>query len=404
MADPLGPGRLVTPPLSPRLRVLRVITRLNIGGPALQAILLTERLDPSRFDTMLVTGEPGPAEGDMLNLRPTALRPVLRRGLRREISPLADARALVDLVRIVRSFRPHIVHTHMAKAGLLGRTAARLGGAPIVVHTFHGNVLRGYFDSPRIRVFLALERALGRLSTRIVAISPRQKEEIRRLDIAREPRLVEIPLGVDLAPFLDSPRGELRRELGIRNDEPLVGIVGRLVPIKAIDVFIEAMALIGRSNSQARFVIVGDGELRLPLESLARARGLDGRLRFLGWRGDLRRVYGDLDVVVLTSDNEGTPVSVLEALAAGRPVVATAVGGVPDVIGANERGVLVPPRDPHSVARAVADLLARPAEAARLGHAGRSYVYPVYDIGTLVDRMERLYTDLARERGLLGAE
>ncbi len=387
-----------------RLRVLRVITRLNVGGPALQAMLLTERLDPARFKSMLVAGEPGPAEGDMLELRRTALRAVVVPGLGREISPVADARSLVRLVRIVRAFRPHIVHTHMAKAGLLGRAAARLGGVPILIHTFHGNVLRGYFDPVRARLFLELERALGRASTRIVAISPSQREEIRRLGIAREPRLIEIPLGIDLAPFLDAPRGELRRELGIPDDDPLVGIVGRLVPIKAIEVFIEAMALVARSSSRARFVIVGDGELRPALESLVRARGLNGRLHFLGWRADLRPVYGDLDVVVLTSGNEGTPVSILEALAAGRPVVATAVGGVPDVIGPNERGILVPPRDPRAVAHAVEDLLARPADASRLGRAGRSHVYPAYDIGTLVGRIERLYTDLSRERRLLPVE
>ncbi|MBI4345500.1 MAG: glycosyltransferase [Elusimicrobia bacterium] len=381
------------PPEAPPRRVLRIITRLNVGGPALQAILLTERLDPSRFRTRLVTGEPTSVEGDMLRLRGATVRPDVVGTLGRDISPLADARSLASLVRIVREYRPHIVHTHMAKAGLLGRIAARLGGAPVIVHTFHGNVLRGYFDPVRSRIFLALERALARLTTRVVAISPRQRQEIRALGIATAPKLVELPLGVELSPFLDPPRGSLRAELGI-GQRPLVGIVGRLVPIKAVDVFIDAMADLGRSVPAARSVVVGDGEMRRPLEEAARARGLDGRLTFLGWRADLRAVYGDLDVVVLTSDNEGTPVSILEALAAARPVVATAVGGVPDVID-DTRGVLVPPRDPRAVAAAVVELIGDPTRAARLGAAGRAHVYPAYDIATLVSRIERLYTDLA---------
>lgn len=384
----------------PRLRVLRVITRLNVGGPALQAILLTERLDPARFAARLVVGEPGPSEGDMLSLRPKEVHPLVVPGLGRAISPMADASSLVRLVRLVRVFQPHIVHTHLAKAGLLGRIAARVGGAPIVLHTFHGNVLRGYFDPIRSRVFLALERALGRISTRVIAISPRQKDEIRRLRIAREPKLVEIPLGVELAPFLNPARGELRREIGV-GDEPLVGIVGRLVTIKAVHIFIEAMGILGRSIPDARFVIVGDGDARPSLEALARARGLDHRMTFVGWRADLAPVYGDLDVVVLTSDNEGTPVSVLEALAAARPLVATAVGGVPDLVGA-DAGVLVPPRDPQAVAEAVRRLISDPAEAARLGAGGRSRVYPAYDIATLVDRIETLYLDLATQHGLMG--
>lgn len=375
-----------------------MITRLNVGGPALQAIALTDRLDPGRFETVLVAGEPGPHEGDMLRLRGSHVRGLVRAPLRREISPLSDARALAQLIAIVRSFRPHIVHTHMAKAGLVGRVAARVGGAPIVLHTFHGNVLRGYFDPLRSGLFIALERMLGRMSTRIIAISSRQRAEIRRLGIAREPRLIELPLGIELAPFLDPPRGVLRRELGIRDDEPLVGIVARLVLVKAVDVFVEAIALLTRSHPRIRAVVIGDGELRASLAALTRARLPEDRLTFLGWRADLPAVYGDLDVVVLTSDNEGTPVSVLEALAAARPVVATDVGGVADLLGADERGLLVPPRAPERVAAAIAALLADPDRRFRLGQAGRSYVFPAYDVGTLVSRVEQLYTELAADR------
>lgn len=377
-----------------RIRVLRLITRLNVGGPAQQALLLTERLDRARFDTELVVGQTGRGEGDMMTLRPTHVSPVVIPGLGREISPLVDTRALLRVVRVVRRFRPHVVHTHLAKAGFIGRVAARLSGTPVIVHTFHGHAFRGYFDPFRTRVFLEVERALARISTRIIAISPGQKDEIRQLRIASEPKLIMVPLGIELTSFLDPPCGALRHELGLGQDVPLIGIVGRLVPIKAVDVFVDAMALVARKRLDARFVIVGDGELRPSLEARAQRVGLGDRLFFLGWRPDLRLVYGDLDVVVLTSDNEGTPVSVLEALAAGRAVVATAVGGVPDVLGQSERGILVPRREPSSVADAVMSLLQRADLRERLGRAGRLHVHPAYDVGTLVARVEALYTDL----------
>ncbi len=387
------------PPERRPLRVLRVITRLNVGGPALQAILLTERLDPELFETLLVTGEADPAEGEMLTLRPSRVRPTVVPGLARDISMAADLMTLLRVARIMRAFRPDVVHTHMAKAGLLGRVAARLAGVPIVVHTFHGNVLRGYFGPVRSRFFLALERILARASTRIIAISPLQMAELRELGVGSERKLIEIPLGVELRPFLDPPRGRLRAELGLDTDVPLVGIVGRLVPIKRVDLFVEAMAILATKVRRIRFAIVGDGESAPSIRALVRERGLDDRSSFLGWRADLAAIYGDLDVLVITSDSEGTPVSVIEALAAARPVVGTAVGGVPDLLSGGA-GILVPPRDPRAVADAVERLIASPDRAAALGATGRARAFPAYDISTLVERIERLYLELARQERL----
>jgi glycosyltransferase involved in cell wall biosynthesis len=378
-----------------RTRVARVITRLNVGGPAIQAVLLTERLDPDRYDTMLVCGLPGEGEGDMLDLRLSGtVRPHVIVELRRDISPFADLIAFVKLVVLFARFRPTVVHTHLAKAGLLGRVAARLTGAHVVIHTYHGNVLRGYFGAGTSRVFVALERMLGRISTRVVAISPGQKAELESLGIARGDRIVEIPLGFDLEPFRAPPQGVLRAELGIAPATPLVGIVARLVPVKAVDQFIDACAEIQRARPDARFVIVGDGPLRETLEAQTRARGLGEALRFLGWRADLGPIYADLDVLVLTSRNEGTPVSVLEALAVGTPVVATSVGGVPDIVGDDERGVLVPPGQPVAAARAVLELLADDARRADLRAAGPPWVYARHGIAALVRHVDDLYTSL----------
>ena len=376
-----------------RIRVARVITRLNVGGPSLQAMLLTSRLDPLKFETILVCGTPGDREGDMLGLRPEpGVVPIVLSNFGREIALLDDLRTLGQLIRLFRKFRPHVVHTHLAKAGVLGRVAARLTGVPVVIHTFHGNVLRGYFGAGRSRAFTIIEQAMARLSTVVVAISPEQRLQLEELGIAPAARIAEVPLGLDLRPFIDVERGSLRAELCLGLDAELVGIVARLVPIKRLDVFLDAATRVAARRPRVQFIVLGDGPLRFELERCARDRGLP--VTFLGWRADLPSVYADLDVVVLTSDNEGTPVSVIEGLAAGRAVVATDVGGVSDVIGGPDSGRIVPPRDPEAVARAIEELLSDGTLRARLGMAGRARVYPDYDVSTLVDRVAGLYEDV----------
>lgn len=228
----------------------------------------------------------------------------------------------------------------------------------------------------------------------MIAISTRQRREIERLGIATGEKLAEIPLGFDLAPFSDPPRGVLRRELGLAGDVPLVGIVARLVPVKRVDVSLAAAARLGSRWPEAHFVVVGDGEERDRLRGQAERTGTSARTHFLRWHSALAATYGDLDVVVLASDNEGTPVGVLEALAARRPVVATAVGGVPDVLGANERGLLAPPRDATALATAITRLLGAPTVAERLASAGHSCVVARHGADVLVRRVSELYTEL----------
>ena len=241
-----------------RIRVLRVITRLNIGGPAIHATLLSTRLDPERFETLLVSGVESPTEGNMLELgrldRPASLRVVPWLG--REISPLDDVRALSALVRIARDFRPDIVHTHLAKAGTLGRLAGRLAGPQAVIHTYHGTVFEGYFSPLKSRVILGIERALARFTTRIVAITPGQRRDLLRLGIGDERTVVEIPLGLELEPLLVPVDARAARAaLGLPHDVPIVAIVARLVPVKDILTFLRAMALV---PSPAVAVVVGE--------------------------------------------------------------------------------------------------------------------------------------------------
>ena len=295
----------------------------------------------------------------------------------------------------MRRERPHIVHTHTAKAGAVGRLAARLAGVPIVVHTYHGHVLDKYFSPLKTRAFLSIERRLAKHTARLIAVTPAVRDALVAKGIGRVDQYSVIRLGLDLQPFLEAQRfrGELRRELQINDGVPLVGIVGRLVPIKAHDLFLQAAKRVGK-DSTAIFVIVGDGDLRAALETEARRLGLEGRVRFLGWRGDLARIYSDLDVVALSSRNEGSPVALLEAMAAGRAVVSTAVGGVPDVVEHGQTGLLVPPDDPGALADAISELLDDADRRRGFGEAARASVYPAYSMQRLINDIDALYQQL----------
>ena len=385
------------------IRILRVITRLNIGGPARHVVLLNAALDDGlAFRSTLVAGTTGPHEGSMLDFAHAhGVEPILVPSLGREISPFDDLLSLARLVQLVRATRPDIVHTHMAKAGSLGRLAAHLCGVPLIVHTYHGHVFHGYFSPAKTRLVLGIERALGLLTDRIIAVGSGQRDEIAGYGVAPPDKLVPIPLGLELDAFLgaERERGALRRELGIDPQTPLVGIVARLVPIKAHEVFFAAAALVHQRLPQAQFLVIGDGERRAELEAFVDGHGLREHVRFVGWRADMPRVYADLDVVALTSRNEGSPVSLIEALAAGRPVVSTAVGGVPEVVIGGQTGLLVPPDEPAAFAEALLGLLDDPQRAARLGQAGRRHVYPRYDSSRLIDDVRSLYVRELAARG-----
>lgn len=379
---------------SRRVRVLRVITRLNVGGPTLQAALLSTRLDPERFDTLLVAGTESPAEGSMLELGRLSDGINLRRvpALGREIALVDDVRALATIRNIAHEFRPDIVHTHLAKAGTIGRIAARMSGNPVVIHTYHGTVFSGYFGRAKSTAFIAVERGLAHLTTRLIAITPSQRRELLKLGIGDAHKIVEIPLGLELSQYLE-PRDqrEARARLALPIDGAIVAIVGRLVPVKNVALFLEAVALAKEPFIAA---VVGDGEQRRQLEAISLSLGIADRCRFIGWQRDVGTVYAAADVVALTSLNEGSPVSILEAMAARRAVICTAVGGVPDVVKNDVSGVLVPSGDAHAVAAAITALLRDPMRRARLGSAAQVAVYPHYDVSRLLANMTQLYDEL----------
>lgn len=381
------------------MKVLRVIARLNMGGPAHHVSLLSGRLDPRRYETVLVHGSVGRGEeslDDVAEREGCTRRSVP--SLRPDIHPLHDLRALGALVRIVRAFRPDIVHTHTAKAGMLGRLAAVLAGRPrpVIVHTYHGHVLEGYFGPAGSWLYRRLERALGTVSDCLIGVSTATVDDLVRLGVAHRSKFRVVPIGLDLGPFLDAGRDAgagFRREAGATREEVLLTFVGRLVPIKRVDVALDAIARARRRGASVRLAIVGDGDLRDELEQRARQLGVEGVVRFLGYREDMVGVTAGGDFALLSSDNEGTPVSLIEAAAAARPAVATRVGGVAEVV-TPDSGMMVAPGDAEGMAEAIVALAEDEAARERMGEHGRRHVGERFSVGRLVEDIDALYGEL----------
>ena len=327
-----------------RIRILRFIARLNIGGPSIHVHLLTNGLDCTKFRSTLVTGKISPREGDMGYLFESSKeKPIIIDKLQREISPFMDVKAFIRIFRLLQHENPDIVHTHTAKAGTSARLAAIIynrfaNGSTHTVHTFHGHVFSGYFSRTKSLMFIWIERFLAKSTDVIVAISQAQKTDLsKKFRIAPAAKIKVIPLGFDLTPFFQSAslKGRFKKSMGLRQESLLVGIVGRLVPIKRQVLFLDMARIFVDNNPDidVKFVLVGDGELRDTLKAHARMKDLNRHVQFCGWRRDLPDVYADLDVLALTSENEGTPVSIIEAMAAATPVIATDAGGVQDLLG-----------------------------------------------------------------------
>ena len=367
--------------------VVRLITRLNVGGPARQALTLTRDLR-HRFPTVLAAGRPTESEGEMSD-PDVEVRHV---PLVRPLNPEADARAFTAVRRLLGTVRPAILHTHMAKAGTVGRSAAlSVRPRPRTVHTFHGHVLEGYFSPAVQRAFLAVERQLARHSDALVAVSTEIRDDLLALGIGRPSQFHVIPLGFDLSAFLGigGPTGQLRGSLGIGPDVPLIGAIGRLVPIKDMG---SALEIVARLDG-VHLVLVGDGECRPQLEAQAHRMGLADRVHFTGW-WDVPAALADVDVVLLTSRNEGTPVALIEAAAAARPVVATKVGGVPLVVEDGVTGWLGAAGDTEGLAGLVARLLESPDTRRAMGAAGRNRVAERFRKERLLADVTALYDEL----------
>ena len=379
---------------------------MNIGGPAVQAALLSSSVDRQNFSSVLVAGPVSENEGDMSYLAAeSGVRPFVIKELCREPNAFKDIAAFFRLYRLIRKEKPQIVHTHMAKAGALGRLAARLTGVPVIIHTYHGHVFHSYFSPAKTRFFLGVEKALAGFTDKIIVISGLQKDEIKRyLDIKDDDKLALIPLGFELDRYLKSgTTGDgkrLRRVLDIPDGTVVVGTVGRLTAVKNHSMFLEAAKEIKKSFSDIgiKFLIVGDGELRGTLEKTSDELGLRKDVVFTGWRKDMDSVYRAMDIMALTSLNEGTPVSLIEAMASARPVVATDVGGVRDVTEDGKSGFVVPGNDIAAFTKAVSELIRDKEKREAFGVYGRRSIRERYSGGRLIRDIESLYQSALKEK------
>ena len=406
-------------------KIVRIIARLNVGGPAKHVVWLTSGLQDAGFDTLLVTGTVPEGEEDMSYFADEAgVRPLYFPEMSREIS-LKDAITVWKLFRLFLRERPDIVHTHTAKAGTVGRSAGFLyrwltPGALIgkpreckFVHTYHGHVFHSYYGRSRTRLFLAIERLLARMITdRLIVISKQQSVEIgEKFRVGRRGQLKVIPLGLDLGLFADyaSRRAKFRQELCIPDHTILIGIVGRLTEIKNHQMFLNVvwrLKLIDpalRRQGAVRFIVIGDGGLRQTLELQSQQLDVDRDIIFVGGRKDPEYFYPALDVVALTSRNEGTPLTLIEAMANARPVVATSVGGVVDLLGdvvedgpyqVCRRGIAVPPDDEDAFAEALSRIIRDRSLQQELGERGLEFVEVNYSKERLFEDIKHLYEEL----------
>ncbi|WP_432923657.1 glycosyltransferase [Microbispora sp. CA-135349] len=373
-----------------RIRVMEIIARMNVSGPATQVTGLCERLSPVEFDHRLYTGYVDGGEGDHLQLRDVMI-PVHRvPGLGRAIKPADDYRALFRLTNAMREFRPHIVHTRTTKAGALGRLAARLSGVGAArVHSYHGHLLDGQLSRPRRGVYVRIERRLARMTDRLVTVGARVRDDLLAAGIGRPEQYVVIPPGAGLGPLPE--RARARATLGVPLDAPVVAYVGRLKKAKRPDRLAEVARAVLARLPGARFLVCGGGELKEEVERAVMP--MWDSFRLLGWRRDVETVYAAADVVLLTSDSEGTPLALVEAGMAGLPVVATRVGSVPEVVMDRRTGFLTEP-DADEMADHVVRLLVDPGLARRMGEAARAWTGRAFCVERLVADTEALYRAL----------
>jgi len=381
-----------------KIKILRIISRLAVGGSTYHAIVLTAHQDKEVFDCVLVRGKEGETEGSMLEFaRQKGLKSICYiPEMEREVSLKRDILAFWKLFRLIRREKPDIVDTHQSKAGALGRLAALLAGTKVTIHTIHGHVFYDFFGKLKSSLIVLVERLLARHSSLLVAVSENVRKEILAFKVGTPEKVITVPLGLELDRFLsiDGPSGNLRGELGLSEGDILIGNVQRLVPTKGHRYLFRSIQLLKESAPEVRFVIAGDGEMRGELEQLAENLGLKENIYFLGFRKDVDNVYADSDAIVFPSLTEGSPIAIIEALASGRPVVATDVGGISELVDDGKCGFVVPAKDPRALTEALLKLIRDEGLRKSFGENARSKVYPHLSHTRLVKDMEKIYLEL----------
>ena len=392
-------------------KILHIITRLDMGGSAQNTLLTCLNLS-RKFEMVLVCGlsqesnmtdsEREAVEKQIDNARVNGVRIIQIPSLLRRISPLNDIRALYDLVRIVKTEKPDVVHTHTSKAGILGRLAAKIARVPLIVHTPHGHVFFGHFGQILSRIFLWAERLFAPLTDRVVALTAGESKDYMDLNVYPGEKLVKIHSGVDVEKFKQVPVGvvEKKRSLGLDQNGLVVGFIGWLLPIKGPMHLLKAMEGVWQDHADTNLVFIGKGDLDVDLRAEALKTGANGRVNFLGWRNDIDEIMPIFDIFVLPSLNEGMGRVLVEAMAAGKPIVASNVGGIPDLVEHDHNGLLVPPGDEKALAAAILQLINDPKKAKMMGQRGRERCHQ-FSLDSMVDKIDQLYMELSQIESII---
>jgi glycosyltransferase involved in cell wall biosynthesis len=387
-------------------KILHIITRLDMGGSAQNTLLTCLKLS-RKYEIVLVCGhsqesnmtdaEREAVDRQIDNARVNGGRIIQTPSLLRRISPLNDIRALYDLIRIIKTEKPNVIHTHTSKAGILGRMAAKIARVSTVVHTPHGHVFFGHFGPVLSRIFLWVERLFAPLTDRVVALTAGESKDYVDLKLYPREKIATIHSGVDVEKFKKAPVGavEKKRSLGLEQKGLVVGFVGWLLPIKGPMHLLKAMEDVWQDHDDTRVVFIGKGELDVELRAEALNISANGKVSFLGWRSDIEEIMPVFDIFVLPSLNEGMGRVLVEAMAAGKPIVASNVGGIPDLVQHGHNGLLVPPGDEKALAAAILQLINDPEKAKLMGQRGRELCHQ-FSIDAMVQKLDALYTELSQ--------
>ena len=398
------------------VRVLRILNRFNVGGPMHNATFLTKHLEPE-FKTKLIAGKKLNSEATSeYMLKEHNIDYLILENMSRSLSLTNDLRSFMEIKKIIKEYKPHIVHTHASKSGALGRLAAILSGVPMIIHTFHGHIFHSYFGKLKTYFYLFIERFLASKSSAIIAISDLQKDElVNTFNICSPSKMKVIPLGFDLERFQEDKlknRSSFRNEFNLRDECIAIGIVGRLTAIKNQELFLKSIKEVMRNSKKLiKVFLIGDGEDKNKLQNLCKELNMpfsnrysDGKnalVYFTSWRQDMEKVYAGLDIVALTSLNEGTPVTLIEAQAANKPIIATDVGGIRDIIIENETGLLSKSDDLKGFVNNLVKLIDNDDLRDQLGRSGYDNVINKFSYKRLVSDMKSLYSKLLQQNEII---
>ena len=385
-------------------KILHIITRLDMGGSAQNTLLSCKELC-GKYEILLVHGlshesgmsdlEKQIVEDGVGQAQKNGVKVIALPTLVRSIRPIKDFRALLSIIWLLSKEKPDIVHTHSSKGGILGRLAAKIAGVPNIIHTPHGHVFYGHFGTIASKIFLWAEKIFSRFTDRMVALTDGEKDDYINLSVCPPEKLFKIHSGVDVKKFMhaNGNRVEKRRSLGLDQNEAVIGFVGWLLPIKGPDYLLKAMDYVWQGHPEASLVLVGKGGMDVDLRAEALKKNANGKVKFLGWREDVDEIMPLFDMLVLPSLNEGMGRVLVEAMAAGKPVVASRVGGIPDLVRHAETGYLVPPADEKALADGIKKLLDDPERAKQMGLRGREHCRQ-FSIEAMIDKLDKLYIEL----------